>query len=54
VIDIESIEDADDCDGESLRAYGYDRELGEWQWQWVPVEVLLEAGRGDLVPWLVG
>lgn len=54
MIDIDSIEDADECDGESLHAYGRDTTTGEWQWQWVPVETLLEAGRGDLVPWLQG
>ncbi|MFK4537923.1 hypothetical protein ABIA00_006106 [Bradyrhizobium ottawaense] len=38
MIDPDTIEDADECDGESLHAYGYDREKGEWRWQWVPIE----------------
>ncbi|MET4721139.1 hypothetical protein ABIF63_005245 [Bradyrhizobium japonicum] len=31
MFDIDTIEDCDECDGESLHAYGYDRDLGEWQ-----------------------
>jgi hypothetical protein len=52
MIDLNTIEDADECDGESLRVYGRDVTTGHWQWQWLPVEVLIEAGRSDLVPWL--
>ena len=26
--------------------------LCEWTWEWVAVESLLEAGLGDLLPWL--
>jgi hypothetical protein len=52
MIDIDTIEDADECDGEALHAYGRDTSTGEWVWRWVPVEVLIEAGRGDLVPWM--
>jgi hypothetical protein len=52
MIDPDTIEDVDECDGESLHVYGRDISTGRWQWQWLPVEVLIEAGRGDLVPWL--
>jgi hypothetical protein len=52
MIDPDTIEDVDDSDGEALHAYGRDSDTGEWRWQWIAVETLLEAGRGDLVPWL--
>lgn len=52
MIDIDTIEDADECDGEALHVYGRDTTTGQWRWQWVAVETLMEAGRGDLVPWL--
>jgi hypothetical protein len=52
MIDIETIEDADECDGEALHAYGRDTTTGQWTWRWVPVEMLIESGRGDLVPWM--
>ncbi|MCK1296958.1 hypothetical protein IVB33_03030 [Bradyrhizobium sp. 24] len=54
MLDLDTIEEVDDCDGEALHVYGCDPSTGEWCWQWVPVEMLLEAGRGDLVPWLQG
>ncbi len=52
MIDLDTIEDADDCDGDTMHVYGRDPTTGQWFWQWLPVETLLEAGRGDLVPWL--
>jgi len=52
MIDIDSIEDCDECDGDLLHVYGRDAVTGQWRWQWVSVEVLIEAGRADLVPWL--
>ena len=51
MIDPDTIEDADECDGESLHAYGRDTTTGEWRWAWVKVETLIEAGRGNLVSW---
>jgi hypothetical protein len=50
MIDLDTIDDADECDGEALHVYGRDADTGEWRWQWVSVETLVEAGRGDLVP----
>jgi hypothetical protein len=52
MIDLDTIDDADECDGEALHVYGRDAATGEWCWQWVSVETLVEAGRGDLTPWL--
>lgn len=52
MIDLDTIEDADECDGEVPHVCGRDTETGQWAWQWVPVEVLIESGRGDLLPWL--
>lgn len=52
MIDPDTIEDADECDGEALHVYGRDTTTGQRRWQWVPVEALLDAGRGDLLPWL--
>lgn len=52
MIEPDTIEDADEFDGEALHVYGRDISSGEWLWAWVPVETLIEAGRGDLLPWL--
>ena len=52
MIDPDSIDECDECDGEVLHVYGRDSDTGMWKWQWVAVETLVEAGRGDLVPWL--
>lgn len=52
MIDPDTIEDADECDGESLHVYGRDTVTGQWRWQLVSIELLIEAGRGDLLPWL--
>lgn len=38
MIDPETIEDLDGCDGEALHAYGFDDETGKWGWGWVPLE----------------
>jgi hypothetical protein len=48
MIDPSTIEDIDDCDGESVLAYGR-ATTGRWTWQWVPIETLYEAGRGDIL-----
>lgn len=48
----DDIEDAEECDGEALHAYGRDVATGEWTWEWVAVESLMEGGLGDLLPWL--
>jgi hypothetical protein len=52
MIDPSMIEEFEDCDGESVHCLGVDAESGNWRWEWVPVETLMEAGRGDLLPWL--
>lgn len=49
MIDPDTIEDIDDCDGEEVYAYGYDREAKEWKWAWVPYDFLAEAGRTDII-----
>lgn len=52
MIDPDTIEDIDESDGEVIHVYGRNSVTGRWEWKWVPVETLIEAGRGDLVPWL--
>jgi len=52
MIEPDTIEDADEFDGEALHVYGRDATTDQWLWAWVPVELLIEAGRGDLLPWL--
>lgn len=49
MIDLNSIEEADDGDGESVHVYGIDPADGKWKWQWVSIEELCEAGRSDIV-----
>ncbi|MCB4771451.1 hypothetical protein LGR54_22845 [Ancylobacter sp. Lp-2] len=49
MIDPETIQDFDDCDGESVSCYGFDTETGQWGWGWVPLEDLEEAGREDIL-----
>lgn len=49
MIDCETIEDMDDCDGESLSCYGYDPETGKWGWGLVPLEYVYESGRSDII-----
>jgi hypothetical protein len=49
MIDPETIEDTDDCDGEALSCYGYDTETGQWCWGLVPLEYIFESGRSDLI-----
>lgn len=36
MIDLVTIEDVDECDGEALHAYGRDLSTGQWRWDWVP------------------
>jgi hypothetical protein len=49
MIDASSIEDFDDTDGESVHAFGCDADTGTWQWAWVPLEYVYEAGRTDII-----
>jgi hypothetical protein len=49
MIDPDTIEDIDDCDGESVFAYGFDPTSGKWEWAWVPVEHIAESGRSDII-----
>ena len=49
MIDPETIEDIDDCDGESIFAYGFDHVKKSWEWAWVPIEHVAECGRSDIV-----
>jgi hypothetical protein len=49
MIDPETIEEVDDCDGESVHAYGLDAATGQWGWAWVSFEHLAEAGREDII-----
>jgi hypothetical protein len=49
MIDPSMIEEFEDCDGESVHCYGLDRDSDEWTWQWVPVDVLHEYGRQDVL-----
>ncbi len=49
MIDPETIEDMDDCDGESAHVYGLNIETGRYGWGWVTLEALYEAGRSDII-----
>jgi hypothetical protein len=54
MIDPETIEDIDDCDGESIFALGYDPLTKRWEWQWVTLEYVAECGRTDIIERLFG
>ena len=54
MIDPDTIEDVDDCDGESILAYGYNPIDRVWVWEWVPMEELAEAGRTDIIARVMG
>lgn len=54
MIDPDTIDEADDCDGESIHAYGYNQNTGAWEWDWIPFEELWEHGRGDIVAQFMG
>jgi hypothetical protein len=49
MIDPETIEDIDDCDGEAVYCYGFDRETNGWTWGWLSLEYLYESGRADII-----
>lgn len=49
MIDPETIEDMDDCDGESVHVYGFDPETNGWGWGWLGLEYLYESGRTDII-----
>jgi hypothetical protein len=49
MIDPDSIEDVEDCDGEGVFSYGLDSDTGKWCWGWVPIEHLYEYGRTDII-----
>lgn len=48
MIDLDTIEDIDECDGEAVHVYGR-LSTGQWSWQWVPIEAVAEAGRDDIL-----
>lgn len=54
MIDPETIEDFDQCDGEDANVYGYDPETDSCDWGWVPIRVIEEAGRTDVLEWIHG
>ncbi|MCZ0734582.1 hypothetical protein OZ671_10065 [Phreatobacter sp. AB_2022a] len=49
MIDPHTINETVETDGESLFCFGEDAETGEMVWAWIPVEILEEAGRTDLL-----
>ena len=49
MIDPETIEEVDDCDGESVHAYGFDAEAKVWKWDWLSLEYVAEGGRSDII-----
>ena len=49
MIDPDTIEEVDDCDGEAVLAYGYNPVSKAWEWAWVQMEELAEAGRTDII-----
>lgn len=54
MINPDTIDDIDDCDGEAVCCFGEDAETREWKWDWVPIEKLIEAGRQDVVDQVCG
>lgn len=49
MIDPDTIEDIDDCDGDSIWAYGYNTVSKQWEWGAVPLEYVYDAGRTDIL-----
>lgn len=49
MIDPETIEEFDDCDGESVHVYGLDNDTGKYSWGWVPLDYVAERGRSDII-----
>ncbi|MDF2810412.1 MAG: hypothetical protein K0S56_1443 [Microvirga sp.] len=49
MIDPETIEEWEECDGEAVSCYGFDPDTGEWAWGWVPLENIEENGRTDIL-----
>lgn len=49
MIDAETIEDWDDCDGNSIYCYGYNSETKEWEWGWCDIADLEIEGRLDIL-----
>jgi hypothetical protein len=49
MIDPETIEDVDDCDGDAVYVYGFDPEKNGWGWSWLALQYLYESGRGDII-----
>jgi len=47
-LDLDSIDDIDDADGDALLVYVFDRSAGEFVWTWISRETLAESGRYDL------
>ena len=54
MIDFDTIEDIEECDGEAIHAYGFNPETKSWEWAWVQIEDLAEAGRIDIVERVMG
>lgn len=49
MIDLETVEECDECDGDNVYVHGRDEETGSWAWGWVSLESLYESGRVDLL-----
>jgi hypothetical protein len=49
MIDPDTIEDIDDCDGDAILAYGFDTASEKWAWAWLPIQFIAEAGRSDII-----
>jgi hypothetical protein len=45
----DTIEDAEESDGESVSCYGYDPEADEWRWERISIETLYEHDRQDIL-----
>lgn len=49
MIDPETVEEWEDCDGEAVSCFGFDPDTGQWGWGWVALEYIEEAGREDIM-----
>lgn len=49
MIDTDTIEDIEDCDGDTVWAYGYNTVSKKWEWAAVPLEDIYDGGRTDIL-----
>lgn len=49
MIDTDTIDEFEDCDGYTVWAYGYNTVTEKWEWSAVTLEDLQEGGRTDIL-----